>query len=870
MLIKPDVVAPGVDICAAYAHGISIWDDKKCLDDNHIAISGTSMATPHVAGAVALLLQKHPDWTPEEIKMALKNTAVDLGFGIKEQGAGKVDILNAVKSGKPLISIINPTDLGKGIIKITGTASGANFKNYEIYFGKTEKPTSYNLIATSTSQINNDILATWDTSSLDSGIYLIKLIVSSNDNYQYVDYGYVDVENDLMTGFPSAIHYPWGEIASWSGFTPTVADINNDVFKEILFQKWGPIYFDYKGGEKILGNSQIFLDTVSNFPLAPPAIADINKDGKQELIFAGTDLNSINGNTRCFNIFDASGNSLPGWPQTCPDFDGTIDDHQQESGIQITLSDLKGDGYQEIISPFKGFNLNSDIIKKIGVVVYNQDGTILKGWPQYIPINSYSVIDIPSVAIGDLNGDGKKEIVAFVQKAKQCCIKNDVEEIYAWNIDGSLVSGFPIELPTSLNPINYLNPPSIILTDIDKDGKLEIGFPTNMIYPGQITFIHIDGSVVKGFPFNIPFNSHFYGSYNPQLPVDNGDIQFSSMVASDLNKEGYPEIIFGTSGDMWSGDSKVYILNYNGIVMQGWPQKVSGAIFVQPTVGDIDGDGKLDITTTTFNGYVYAWKSSGELINGYPKKMYAPSQSGTVISDIDNDGKNELIAVSENGLVYVWKTNGIADSTSKEWGMYRGDAQHTGAYTPSSCVFKTCLELGKTCGDWGDGCGGTVDCGICDSSCHPNGDFIFGLSSNCCSEKSDWLGVCSDCQDNGEWSGIANQDSCCSGKTDLFGICSPCYSSGTTINFPYLDNGRCCNSWDWVTRLDANFCCYNEPTDVTEDANFCCWANSWNDFGCWWNADNCGTHSNQHYKWGCWWNAEYCGTSAVNDHQVCT
>src|SRR3990172_3724444 len=55
-MIKPDIAAPGVDICAAQYD--SAWNDRKCLDDNHIAISGTSMATPHIAGAVALLKQK--------------------------------------------------------------------------------------------------------------------------------------------------------------------------------------------------------------------------------------------------------------------------------------------------------------------------------------------------------------------------------------------------------------------------------------------------------------------------------------------------------------------------------------------------------------------------------------------------------------------------------------------------------------------------------------------------------------------------------------------------------------------------------------------------------------------------------------------
>jgi len=91
---KPDIVAPGAVICSSQYD--SAWNDRKCFDDKHVQISGTSMATPHVAGAAALLKQKNPGWSPEEIKTALKNTAKDLGYDINTQGAGRIDILKAV------------------------------------------------------------------------------------------------------------------------------------------------------------------------------------------------------------------------------------------------------------------------------------------------------------------------------------------------------------------------------------------------------------------------------------------------------------------------------------------------------------------------------------------------------------------------------------------------------------------------------------------------------------------------------------------------------------------------------------------------------------------------------------------------------
>ncbi|MFJ4711857.1 S8 family serine peptidase [Streptomyces sp. NPDC088785] len=100
--LKPDVSAPGVDILAARS---SLAEGSG----SYTTMSGTSMATPHVAGVAALLAQEHPDWTGARLKDALMSSSRQLDASAYALGSGRVSVPDAVGAD---VTATGSADLG--------------------------------------------------------------------------------------------------------------------------------------------------------------------------------------------------------------------------------------------------------------------------------------------------------------------------------------------------------------------------------------------------------------------------------------------------------------------------------------------------------------------------------------------------------------------------------------------------------------------------------------------------------------------------------------------------------------------------------------------------------------------------------------
>lgn len=113
-LYHPDITAPGVDIVSARAstgatiNGLAAADDATSIPRKtwlpfYTTASGTSMATPHVSGTIALMEQANGSLGPDAIERILTNTATPMPrYAEWQSGAGYLDAYDAVARAKAL------------------------------------------------------------------------------------------------------------------------------------------------------------------------------------------------------------------------------------------------------------------------------------------------------------------------------------------------------------------------------------------------------------------------------------------------------------------------------------------------------------------------------------------------------------------------------------------------------------------------------------------------------------------------------------------------------------------------------------------------------------------------------------------------
>ncbi len=204
MGIKPEISAPGVDILSTVPYSGTVISSPT----GYASLSGTSMATPHVSGAVALLLQMHPSWTPTMVKSAVVSNPTILNESLWAAGAGEIWIPGAAEetlfSSTPMLSYgLAGSSSQSMTVTNTGTTATYSVSSSDFYSltangsfpeavhtdMSSASPSSVYLISGSSGPVTLTV-ATPPVSS-DEGYYAGNLLLESSSGTLSIPFGFV-------------------------------------------------------------------------------------------------------------------------------------------------------------------------------------------------------------------------------------------------------------------------------------------------------------------------------------------------------------------------------------------------------------------------------------------------------------------------------------------------------------------------------------------------------------------------------------------------------------------------------------------------------------------------------------------------------
>ena len=414
-------------------------------------------------------------------------------------------------------------------------------------------------------------------------------------------------------------------------------------------------------GAKVIGSS--------------PAAADFNGDGYKEIVVGGSDgilhVISFDGMAWAEVWAHQTNEEINAAHPPNPTTDNNIRSSQ-------AIADLDNDGYLEIVVTVGGF-VHTDVEDRRngGVLVYryvddspwsfelieplSADGT--RGWPQprIDQIGAGPGEGEPdglwdgfptTPALGDIDGDGDLEVI----------VEGMDRRIHAWHHDGTVVEGWPISQWNG-DPLWRGGRSSPALGDLDGDGLPEIvvGTMSPMVNGEQeqnatLWALNGDSSRVDGFPVQ----TEQYIHSSPALGDVDGDRRLEIIVGSgDGMPNGQANLVYG-----WTHDGTALHLPGGS----AWPRQTANAVLAPPALGDIDGDGELEIVigeggySLTKDNKLYAWNADGSLVPGFPVLVPAPSawadgsyplQYTPILADFDGDGTIEILATHLNDWGFV-------------------------------------------------------------------------------------------------------------------------------------------------------------------------------------------------------------------------
>ena len=405
-----------------------------------------------------------------------------------------------------------------------------------------------------------------------------------------------------------------------------------------------------------------------------PAIADLNGDNIIDVAYIDSEgnLRSINGKTK-----------KPLW---------TNYDFQALSHIPVTLEDLNNNGLPDVIVVSNDQRVRT-IDGKWGIEIWKS------------PILAGPLIGPP--VVGDFNGDGFKDLaiaslenvlhIGFLTLKNSRWVKIDIKEpiraiAAAQDFTGNGIPNIFMGTETGkiiiidgtrqkiLEEVNINVELKKVYTTFDQDNKIR--FPVAF---GDLNGDNTTDLIISTIHGNIiAFNSTTLESFWYDQVATNSDFDQTtnqSISLGDLDGDGFLDIASLTPDGRLRALKCIGIAQESKMVLWEYPDAEDGNFVGTPVLADFNKNGTMDVVAVDKDGYIYIFEgSTGDILWKNTKRSLA-LMSLPLVGDLDDDNYLDILALRSDGNFYKISTNSLTLGSTVVWGQMFGNSRHTNMST---------------------------------------------------------------------------------------------------------------------------------------------------------------------------------------------
>ena len=666
------------------------------IDNRYRLLTGTSMASPHVAGVAALILAKRPALTHEEVRHILIRTADPVyqedsdALDEKFVGAGTVNAERALfASGALQARILAPETNSGGAdsITIVGTAGGYKFHAWQLSYGVSTVPTEFTTFTQSASaQKIGETLAVWDTTTVPEGIYTVRLTATATDGQQVHDQVVLSVDRtppqiisltatDTLYGERPLTIFTWatddvslntlyyrrkGSLAPFAPIETTDLGVEHFLF---LGLERGTYQF-YVEAENTT-NLKTREDNGGAFYTADVVAGYISPSGFTEKFLDIPPLHIASGTTD----FDRDGQlEIVGSPVSSE----TLTDTELQAAI-LTVYERLPSGRYELAHTVESVEGLSNLEK---FVTWTVDDTDNDGLLEVLASDDARTFLIESVeprgyptriiwetpflsggTVADLDGDGQKEIIGA---------DNNNDRLLIFEYDGATSTYVERAVLVNESAGSNVFAQNFAINDFDGDGSVELVAADS---EGDL-FVYESTSIRNTFRLE----------WQMQLPLED----VTQLAAGDLTGDGMPEFVVGgllslpdnPSGPLiWKFFVFTHTLNGYAVLSSGMhdatvaiaPHRRNGNSLA---IADVEGNGHNRLVIAAYpNLYVMQWDGTAMLPLWHRKMAETPA---LLTAELNQNGFDEFYVNLEEGIYRfesIFATDPDAIDTLMPWNV---------------------------------------------------------------------------------------------------------------------------------------------------------------------------------------------------------